>query len=144
MTNFIIGAICGIAALLLLIYIIAKIDERSTKKEISEDYENVIIPKSKMDIKRNITFYMHDDEYTAEHLDDDQNIIAFISCNPKNIENADFYYSLFDNNEIINIIYNDNGEEHKYYTVITQIKLIDENTLRIYYTVLKNYEINKN
>ena len=48
MTNFIIGAIFGIVALLLCIYIIGKIDDRRIRKEIGEDYETVFIPKSKM------------------------------------------------------------------------------------------------
>lgn len=49
MSNFIIGAIFGIAALLLCAYIIGKIEDRRIRKEIGEDFETVIIPKSKMD-----------------------------------------------------------------------------------------------
>jgi hypothetical protein len=105
------------------------------KKELGGDYENVIMSKSEKSIKCNITVCLKDDEYTAEHLNDDKNIIAFISCNPKNIENADFYYLLFTNKQIIKIIY-ENENDRLYNTVITQIKLIDENTLRIYYTVI--------
>lgn len=134
MTNFIIGVIFGIAALLLLTYIIGKIEDRKIKKELGEDYENVIMPKSKMDIQRNVTMYFNDSNVTV-HKDEDKNIVAFSSCDQKNIENADFYYSLLLNKQIITIIYND-GEEHKYEAIITQIELINEDTLDIYYTVL--------
>lgn len=134
MTNFIIGAIFGIAVLLLLLYIIAKIEDTRIKEELGEDYENVIMPKSKMDISRNVTICLHDDEYTAVIFDNDKNTVAFMACHPNNIKSADFYYSLFNNKEIIAIDY----EQQMYNVVITQIKLINEDTLRIYYTVL-NY-----
>lgn len=49
MTNFIIGTIFGIAALLLLLYIKAKIEERVIKKELGEDFENVIMSKSDLE-----------------------------------------------------------------------------------------------
>lgn len=61
MTNFIIGAIFGIAALLLLLYIMAKIDERNIKKEIGEDFENVIMSKSEMEKYK---------EYRNKHVED--------------------------------------------------------------------------
>ena len=134
MTYFIIGVISGIAALLLCIYIICKIEDRRIKKEIGEDYNCVIRPKSE-DIKlnRNVTICLKDNDiYTAEHLDDDKNIIAFINFNPKNIERADFYYSLFANKQVITIDYN----LQIYEAIITEIKLTDYNTLRIYYNVL--------
>ena len=50
MTNFIIGAIFGIAVFLLCIYIIGEIEDRRIRKEIGEDFETVIIPKSKMNM----------------------------------------------------------------------------------------------
>ena len=51
MTNFIIGAICGvifgIAALLILGYITFRIDEKKKfRKDIGEDYDIVFMPKS--------------------------------------------------------------------------------------------------
>jgi hypothetical protein len=134
MTNYIIGTIFGIAILLLLGYIIDRIKDRQIKKDLGEDYEYVIMPKSKMNIKRNVTMYFNDSNVTV-HKDEDKNIVAFSSCDQKNIENADFYYSLILNKQIITIIYND-GEEHIYYAIITQIELIDEDTLDIYYTVI--------
>ena len=105
-------------------------------KYMNED--NDVRSKSKKDIQRNITICIHDDEHTSEQLDDEKNIVAFISCDPKNIENANFYYSLFFNKQIIKIIY-ENENYRIYDAVITQIKSCDANTLRIYYTVLNNY-----
>ena len=135
MGNFIIGAVSGIAALLLCIYIIGKIEDRRIKKEIGEDYEYVIMPKSKdIEFNHNVTICLKDNDiYTAEHLDDDKNIIAFMNFNPKNIERADFYYSLFANKQVITINYN----LQIYKAIITEIKLTDYNTLRIYYNVIK-------
>lgn len=49
MANFIIGAILGIAALLLLLSTMAKINERIIKKEVGEDFDVVIISKSEME-----------------------------------------------------------------------------------------------
>lgn len=46
MTNFIIGAIFGIAALLLWFFITAKTDNIRIKKELGEDYEFIIMSKS--------------------------------------------------------------------------------------------------
>lgn len=85
--------------------------------------------------KQYVRIILKDDEFTAMHLDDDENILAFISLNPKNIEMSDFYYSLMKNTQLVNIMYNDK----EYNTVITEIKLIDNETLRIYYTVLNPY-----
>lgn len=48
-STFIIGAIFGIAALLLLLYIIAKTNDIRTKKELGEDYENIIMSKSEIE-----------------------------------------------------------------------------------------------
>ena len=132
MTTFIIGAICGIAALLLLIFIISIIEDRRTKKEIGGDYDSVIIPK---DINRNVTICLKDDEYTNVDLDENNNIIAFTDFHEANVKLAYFYESLFTNRQIITIDYN----LQMYNVVITQIKLIDENTLRIYYTVINKY-----
>lgn len=129
MTTFLIGAICGIAALLLLIFIISIIEDRRTKKEIGGDYDSVIIPK---DINRNVTICLSDNEYTNVDLDKDNNIIAIMDFRPGNVNLADFYESLFTNRQIITIDYN----LQMYTAVITQIKLIDENILRIYYTVI--------
>lgn len=98
------------------------------------DYDT-LISKSKMNIQNNVTICLHDDEYiTTEHLDEDKNIIAFINFHPNNIKRADFYYSLFANKQVVTIDYN----RQIYEAIITQIKLIDENTLRIYYTVKNN------
>ena len=46
MTHFIIGAIFGIASLLLIIYIMAKLEDRIIKKDLGEDYVNVVMSKS--------------------------------------------------------------------------------------------------
>ena len=135
MTTFLIGAICGIVALLLCICIISIIEDRKTKKEIGGDYYNVVIPKSEK-INRNVTICLSDDEYTNKDLDEDNNIIAFMDLRPNNIAWANFYYSLFVNKQVITIDYN----LQMYKAVITQIKLIDENTLRIYYTVINKTE----
>ena len=141
MTTFLIGAICGIAAFILLIFIIGKIEDRRIKKEIGGDYDNVIIPKSEnndhffgssMNINRNVTICLKDDEYTVIHLDDDKNITGFADFHQENVKLADFYESLFTNRQVITIDYN----LQMYKAVITQIKLINENTLRIYYTVI--------
>ena len=88
-------------------------------------------------IRQNVTIHIRDDIYTAEHLDEDKNIIAFMTFSPNNIKSADFYYSLFTNKQIITIIY-ENENNRIYNAVITQIKLINDNTLRIYYTVINN------
>ena len=90
----------------------------------------------KKDIQHNVTICMHDDEYTVEHLDKDKNIIAFLNFHPNNIKSADFYYSLFENNQIITIDYEYEEQQMYYKAVVTQMKLINEDTLRIYYTVL--------
>ena len=94
-----------------------------------KDFETVI--------RQNVTICIRDDKYTAEHLDEDKNIIAFMTFSPNNIKSADFYYSLFTNKQIITIIY-ENENNRIYNAVITQIKLINDNTLRIYYTVINN------
>lgn len=123
MTNFIIGVISGIGALILFMYIINKIIDKKYNEE-----------KSKPKLNHNVTICLKDNDiYTAEHLDDDKNIIGFMNFNPKNIECVDFYYSLFANKQVITIDYN----LQIYEAVITEIKLTDYNTLRIYYTVLK-------
>ena len=135
MTNFIIGAISGIAAFLLFGYIMIVIEDRKYEKVIDEVNDYNTRPKSE-DIKlnRNVTICLKDNDiYTAEHLDDDGGTIGFMNFNPKNIECADFYYSLFANKQVITIDYN----LQIYEAVITEIKLTDYNTLRIYYTVLK-------
>ena len=49
MANFIIGAILGIAALLLILSTMAKINERIIKQEVGEDFDVVIISKSEME-----------------------------------------------------------------------------------------------
>ena len=131
MTTFIIGAICGIAAFILLIFIISKIEDKRIKKEIGVDYDSVIISKSE-NINRNVTICLKDDECTNVDLDKDNNIIAIIDFRPGNVNLADFYESLFTNRQIITIDYN----LQMYRAVITQIKLVNENTLRIYYTVI--------
>ena len=152
MTTFLIGAICGIAAFILLIFIISKIEDRRIKKEIGWDYDSVIIPKSEnndhfhgssmnndhfhgssTNINRNVTICLKDDGCTNVDLDEDNNIIAFTDFHEANIKLAYFYESLFINKQIITIDYN----LQMYKAIITQIKLIDENTLRVYYTVLK-------
>ena len=46
MTNFILGAIFVIALLLLLGYIIDRIEYKRISKELGEDFEYVIMPKS--------------------------------------------------------------------------------------------------
>ncbi len=132
MTTFLIGAICGIATLLLGI-LISKIEDRKIKKKIGEAYdcETVLKPKD-MNINRNVTICLKDDEYTSAHLDEDNNIIAFMDFHTGNVKLAYFYESLFINKQIITIDYN----LQMYNAVITQIKLIDENTLRVYYTVI--------
>lgn len=132
MGNFILGIVLGVILFLLLTYIIGKLDENNIRKQIGEDFEYVLVPKSKSNIKQNIRICFSDGPYTAMHLDDDKNIIAFMSFSPKNIEAADFYYSMFNSKQIIKILY-DNKE---YEAVITEIKLIDTETLRIYYTVI--------
>ena len=132
MTTFLIGAICGIAAFILLIFIISKIEDRRIKKEIGGDYDSVIIPK---DINHNVTICLSDDEFTVIHLDDDKNITGFADFHQENVKLADFYESLFTNRQVITIDYN----LKMYQAVITQIKLIDENTLRVYYTVINKY-----
>ena len=132
MTTFLIGAICGILALLLFIFIISIIKDRRTKKEMGEDYDSVIIPK---DINRNVTICLNDDKYINKDLDKDNNIIAFTDDRPGNVNLAYFYESLFTNRQIITIDYN----LQMYNAVITRIDLIDENTLRIYYTVINKY-----
>lgn len=133
MENFIIGAILGIAAFLLLVYIIGKTIDEKYKKEFGEDFETR--PKSE-DIKlhHNVTICIKDnDMYTAQHVDDDGGTIAFMTFYPNNIKYADFYYSLFENKQVITIDYN-----HLIYkAIITEIKLVDINTLRIYYNILK-------
>lgn len=134
MTNFIIGAIFAIAAIIISTIIMDRREAKGIKKELGEDFEICYVPKSKKNIQRNVTICLQDNKYTAEHLDDDKNIIAFMTFHPKNIKSADFYYSLFTNEQIITIDY----EFIMYKAIITEIKLIDENTLRIYYTVLKN------
>lgn len=91
----------------------------------------------KTSIQSNVRINMHDDEYTGMHLDEDENIIAFISCNPNNIKSADFYYSVMTNKQIVTIIYNDGEKERAYKAFITELKITYENTLRIYYTVTK-------
>ena len=131
MTTFIIGAICGIAAFILLIFIISKIEDKRIKKEIGVDYDSVIISKSE-NINRNVTICLKDDECTNVDLDKDNNIIAIIDFRPGNVNLADFYESLFTNRQIITIDYN----LQMYKAIITQIKLVDENTLRVYYTVM--------
>lgn len=129
MTNFIIGAIFGIAALLLFIYIMGTIEDR----RLNKDFEIVMKPKSEMNIERNITICMQDDEYTAMHLDNDENIEAFMTFHPNDIKSADFYYSLFNNKQLIKIYY----KQQNYKAVITQMLFIDKDTLRIYYRVIK-------
>lgn len=133
MTTFIIGAISGMAILFLLCILISKIEDIKIKKEIGEDYdyEMVIKPKD-ININHNVTICLSDGEYTNVNLDKDNNIIAFMDFRPGNVNLADFYESLFTNRQIITIDYN----LQMYNAVITQIKLIDENTLRIYYTVI--------
>ena len=79
---------------------------------------------------------MHNDEYTYTDLDDDKYIVAFYNINPSNIKCADFYYSMFANKQVIIIDYENEGDEKYYEAIITQIKLIDADTLSIYYTVL--------
>ena len=136
MTTFLIGTICGIAAFILLIFIISKIEDIKIKKEIGKDYdyEMVIKPKD-MNINRNVTICLKDDGCTNVDLDEDNNIIAFTDFHEANVNLADFYESLFTNRQVIAIDYN----LKMYQAVITQIKLIDENTLRIYYTVINKY-----
>ncbi len=134
MTNFIIGAIFTIAAIIISGLIMDRREAKRIREELGEDFKMVIVPKSKMNIQRNVTICLQDNKYTAEHLDDDKNIIAFMTFHPNNIKSADFYYSLFTNEQIITIDY----EFQMYKAIITQIKLINEDTLRIYYTVLKN------
>ena len=72
MTNFIIGAISGIAAFLLFGYIMIVIEDRKYEKVIDEVNDYNTRPKSE-DIKlnRNVTICLKDNDiYTAEHLDD--------------------------------------------------------------------------
>ena len=127
MTTFIIGAIFGIAVL----YFIRKIEDIKIKKEIGKDYDYEMVMKPK-DINRNVTICLKDDEYTNVDLDKDNNIIAFTDFHEANVKLADFYESLCTNRQIITIDYN----LQMYKAIITQIKLINENTLRIYYTVM--------
>jgi hypothetical protein len=49
MTNFCIGVICGMVELFLCLFIIAKIDDIRIKKELGEDYENIIMSKSEIE-----------------------------------------------------------------------------------------------
>ena len=58
MTHFIIGAIFGIASLLLIIYIIAKHEDRINKKYLGEDYVNIVMSKSQ---NEKFIKYMHED-----------------------------------------------------------------------------------
>lgn len=135
MENFIVGFVSGIGTLILFMYIVNKIIDTKYKEEISEanDYETRIKPKD-TELHHNVTICIKDDIYTAEHLDEDNNIIAFMDFHPKNIERADFYYSLFANKQVIIIDYN----FLIYQAIITEIKLTDYNTLRIYYHVINN------
>ena len=57
MINFIIGAICGIAIFLIFCYIQYKIEDRIFKKDLGEDYQNVIMSKSEYE---KIQKYMKD------------------------------------------------------------------------------------
>ena len=153
MTTFlIIGVIIGIVALLSLCnYTIGKIEARRIKEKIGRYHDSAIMPKSEdndhfngssmhndhfngssMNINRNVTICLKDDECTNVDLDKDNNIIAIIDFRPGNVNLADFYESLFTNRQIITIDYN----LQMYRAVITQIKLVNENTLRIYYTVI--------
>ena len=91
--------------------------------------------KTKNDIQYDVIICMHNDEYTYTDLDDD-NIVAFSNINPSNIKCADFYYSMFANKQVITIDYENEGDEKYYEAIITQIHLIDADTLSIYYTVL--------
>lgn len=59
MTNFIIGAIFGIAALLLLTYIMSEIDDRRIKKELGEDYKMFIMTESEI---KKYEKYMYDQQ----------------------------------------------------------------------------------
>lgn len=90
----------------------------------------------KNDIKHNVIICMHNDEYTYADLDDDKYIVAFYNIHPNNIKCADFYYSMFANKQVITIDYENEGNEKYYNAIITQIHLIDADTLSIYYTVL--------
>lgn len=92
--------------------------------------------KLKNDIQHNVIICMHNDEYTYTELDDDKYIVAFSTIHPNNIKCADFYYSMFANKQVITIDYENEGDEKYYNAVITQINLIDADTLSIYYTVL--------
>lgn len=49
MTNFLIGAIFGIAAFFIFMYIMSTIDDIKLKKEFGEDFEMIIISKSEME-----------------------------------------------------------------------------------------------
>lgn len=134
MTTFIIGAISVMAILFFLCILIIKIEAVKIKKEIGKyyDYEMTIKPK---DINHNVTICLKDDEYTIVDLDKDNNIIAFTDFHEANVKLADFYESLFANRQVITIDYN----LQIYKAIITEIKLLNENTLRIYYTIMNNY-----
>lgn len=131
MTTFIIGAISGIAVSYFLCFLISKMENIKIKKEIGKDYDYEMVMKPK-DINRDVTICLNDDECTNVDLDKDNNIIAFIDFHEANVKLADFYESLFTNRQVITIDYN----LQMYKTIITQIKLINENKLRIYYTVI--------
>lgn len=134
MTTFIIGAISGIAIFFFLCFLISKIEDIKIKKEIGKDYDYEMLIKPK-DINRNVTICLKDDEWTNVDLDEDNNIIAFIDFHEANVKLVNFYESLFTNSQVITIDYN----LQMYKAIITQIKLINENTLRIYYTVINEY-----
>ena len=92
--------------------------------------------KTKNYIQYNVIICMHNDEYTYTDLDDDKYIVVFSNINPSNIKCAYFYYSMFANKQVITIDYENEGDEKYYEAIITQIHLIDADTLSIYYTVL--------
>lgn len=123
MTNILIGIFIGIVICTIILGIIIVLMNKDESPQINNRCNTII--------------NMHDDEYTGMHLDEDENIIAFISCNPNNIKSADFYYSVMTNKQIVTIIYNDGEKERAYKTFITELKITYENTLRIYYTVTK-------
>lgn len=143
MTNILIGIFLGPILFLPMFYIIGKClgwdkDEEYTSADVGGyDVRPKNYKTAEKNNQSNFTIYMHDDEYTSMHLNEDKNIIAFISCSTNNIKTADIYFSLMVNERIITIIYYDGEKERVYKTWITELKIIDENTLRIYYRVIR-------
>ena len=97
------------------------------------ELDEKIFTVNKPDVQQSVQIGIEDNDFTKIYLDEDNNIIAFETYNPRSVNNATFYYELFKNCQVVSVLY----KGDIYPALITSLELKDEDALIIYYTVYR-------